>query len=213
MLIEKSFIIFLKRNKKIISIVILIPLLIAYTYIIFKKPCHTLHKIELRTSSDDVSFFFDRLLVKIKEEGKIEFSKLVMPYMEFKGSNSECTQSFIKSKKIFEELNAYILNEMELSEREIIDYTTNFKQQNNINELLIKFRNDNSQVFKQMGIDISTYNFWKKIGIKYSVISLSDTPYFYKNIRIIFIATFGSLILSLLIIFTIFFYKYLFRKL
>ena len=223
--IEKSFINFLKQNKKIVFISIILPLLISYIYYSIYKPCHTIHKIQTRNSSVELNYF-EQILFQLKDNKSIKFSNLSMPFIEFKGGAFECTENFQNAKKIINDINLYILNDVKNTNKEIKVLLDNIKREKSLpinsiyeleqleiykNEKLQIYKNK-LQIYKNIGADNSAIELFEKFGLKYTVISISDPDGSNNNTDIIFFLTFGSLILSLLTIFTIFFYKYLFRK-
>jgi hypothetical protein len=208
--IEKSFINFLKQNKKIVFIAIILPLLISYTYYSIYKPCHTIHKIQTRNSSVEVNYYFEQIFFQLKDNKSIKFSNLSMPFIEFKGRAFECTENFQNVKKIINDVNLYILNDVKNSNKEIKALSDNIRLEKSL-PLNSIYELEKIQIYKNLGADSSAIELFEKFGLKYTVISILDLDGF-NNAKIIFSLTFGSLILSLLIIFTIFFYKHLFRK-
>jgi|Laugresbdmm110sn_1035088.scaffolds.fasta_scaffold41036_2 hypothetical protein len=210
--IEKSLIIFLKQNKKIILIVILIPLLISYTYYTIYKPCHTIHKIQTRGNSADL---FEQIFFQLKDNKIIEFSNLSMPFIEFKGKALECTENFQNARETINDLNLFILDDLTKTTKEIQNLLNNNKNLLNNNKLENSFalksiyELEKLQIYKNIGADMSTVELYEKLGMRYTIISISDVN---NSNKIFFSITFGSLIFSLLTILTIFFYKHLFRK-
>jgi hypothetical protein len=206
--IEKSLIIFLKQNKKIILIVILIPLLISYTYYTIYKPCHTIHKIQTRSNSADLNFYFEQIFFQLKDNKIIKFSNLSMPFIEFKGKALECTENFQNARKTINDVNLFILDDLTKTNKEIKNLLNNNKLENSF-ALNSIYELEKLQIYKNIGADKSTVELYEKLGIKYTIISISDVN---NSNKIFFSITFGSLIFSLLTILTIFFYKHLFRK-
>lgn len=209
--IEKSFINFLKQNKKIVFIAIILPLLISYTYYSIYKPCHTIHKIQTRNSSVELNYYFEQIFFQLKDNKSINFSNLSMPFIEFKGRAFECTENFQNAKKIINDVNLYILNDVKNTSKEIKVLLDNIKLEKSL-PLNSIYELEKLQIYKNIGADNSAIELFEKLGLKYTVISISDPEGFNDNAKIIYFLTFGSLILSLLTIFTIFFYKYLSRK-
>ena len=208
--IEKSFINFLKQNKKIVFIAIILPLLISYTYYSIYKPCHTIHKIQTRNSSVELNYYFEQIFFQLKDNKSIKFSNLSMPFIEFKGRAFECTENFQNTKKIINDVNLYILNDVKNSNKEIKALSDNIRLEKSL-PLNSIYELEKIHIYKNIGAESSVIELFERFGLKYTVISILDHDGF-NNAKIIFSLTFGSLILSFLIIFTIFFYKHLFRK-
>ena len=210
--VELSFLKFIKQKIKIIFIIILIPQLFSFTYFIFVKSnnCYAEYKILTRFLSSDENRYFEHVLNQLKSEGKIKFTRISMPYLEFEGKNFECPQLANEARKSIDELDLKIKNVIKEETEELNKLFSGSSGNNNAQAIFLT--GQTSFLYKNLGIDMSLLTLSEKLGIKYSIISLSDGIKIDKDRKLFFFSIIGSLILSLLIIFAIFFYKYLFRR-
>jgi len=147
---------------------------------------------------------------QLKSQGKINFSKLNMPFMEFEGRNFECDQFADQAKKTVEQLDLKLKEEIS-KEMDVLNKMIEKKEENNLARALF-FIGQTSTLYKNLGLDVSLLTLSEKLDIKYSIIALTDESKVNKNAKIIFLSTIGNLILSLLVIYAIFFYNYLLRR-
>ena len=209
--VELSFLKFIKQKIKIIFIIILIPQLFSFTYFIFVKSnnCYAEHKILTRLLSSEENRYFEHMLNQLKSQGKIKFTRISMPYLEFEGKNIECAQLANEARKSIDELDLKIKN---VIKKETEELNKLFEGSGNNNMTAALLFGQTSYLYKNLGIDMSLITLSEKLEIKYSIISLSDGIKIDKDKKLFFLSIIGSLILSLLIIFAIFFYKYLSRR-
>ena len=132
-----------------------------------------------------------------------------MPFIEFKGKALECTENFQNARKTINDVNLFILDDLTKTNIEIHNFLKNNKLENSFALNSIYYELEKLQIYHSIGADKSAAKLFEKLGMTYTVISISKGN---NSNKIFFSITFGSLIFSLLTILTIFFYKHLFRK-
>ena len=211
--IELSFINFLRQKKIIIFIIFLIPQLLSFGYYNTNKQnaCYAEARLITSTTSKQGQNFFIYIINEFESQGRINYSKLKFPYLEFEGSNSQCIEDAKKAQKIIHNIDLTIRDEIqkELEEYEVLlrEYK---KSQIESNKILVAPRIPT--LSRDLGIDPNFFLLSKKLGMEYPIILLADGVTVDKLKKIIFVWIVGGFVLSFLILLTIFFYNYLFRK-